>query len=87
MTDVFANVAKRIEDLQKQVELLTAERDLAHSVRDAAREASNKDLEARREMAEQLRRCQRALAFAKCCIQSGERWTDTCEDVIGGALK
>ena len=87
MTDIYENVAERIKELQKQVEFLTAERDLAHSVRDSAREASNKDLEARREMAEQLRRCHRALAFAKCCIQSGERWTDTCEDIIGGALK
>jgi len=87
MTDIYENVAARLEELQKQVDDLTAERDHALFVRDDAREASNKDLEARREMAEQLRRCHRALAFARSVIKSGEPWTDTCEDVIGGALK
>lgn len=87
MTDVYETVAENLTALRRQVEFLTAERDLACSVRDAAREASNRDLEARREIAEQLRRAHRALSFARSCIKSGEPWTDTCEDIIGGALR
>lgn len=34
---------------------------------------------------ESRQRCE-ALAFARSCIKSGEPWTDTCEDIIGGAL-
>jgi DNA replication initiation complex subunit (GINS family) len=98
MTDVYENVAKRIEELQKQAEALTAERDLACQTRDHAQAASNKSLFEKRDaeaqhqeslamFAEENRKMRTALAFARSCIKSGEPWTDTCEDVIGGALK
>jgi hypothetical protein len=32
-------------------------------------------------------RLREALAFAQSVIKSGEPWTQTCEDVIGGALR
>jgi hypothetical protein len=32
-------------------------------------------------------RLRKALAFAASVIKSGESWTATCEDVIGGALR
>ena len=38
------------------------------------------------EKRETIRELVKALAFARCCIKSGEPWTDTCEEVIGAAL-
>lgn len=35
----------------------------------------------------QIRRLEEALGFAASVIKSGESWTATCEDVIGGALR
>jgi hypothetical protein len=60
---------------------------LAEQTRDAAREASNKDLQARRDAEQQVRMMRRALAFARSVIKSGEPWTDTCELEIGSFLK
>lgn len=34
----------------------------------------------------EVRRLREALAFAQSAIKSGEPWTTTCEEVIGGAL-
>jgi hypothetical protein len=36
---------------------------------------------------EERRRLREALAFAQSAIKSGEPWTQTCEDVIGAALR
>lgn len=36
---------------------------------------------------EALRRAQAALAFASSVIKSGEPWTATCDDMIGGAME
>lgn len=31
-------------------------------------------------------RLSKALSFAACCIKSGESWSNTCDEVINGAL-
>jgi len=35
---------------------------------------------------EEVRQLREALAFAASVIKSGERWTSTCEELIGDAL-
>ena len=94
MTDMYENVAARIEGITKEVldlrKRLADQRDsydLAVQIRDAAREASNRDLEARREAQARVIKLERALSFAAGVIKSGESWNVICEDIIGGALK
>lgn len=41
----------------------------------------------RKRMHAEIERLRKALAFAACCIKSGEPWTETCEAEIGGALR
>lgn len=36
---------------------------------------------------DRVRRLERALSFAASCIKSGEPWSVTCEEIIGGALR
>ena len=35
----------------------------------------------------EIARLREALSFAASCIKSGESWTSTCEEMIGGALR
>lgn len=87
MTDIYQSIAANVADLRKQVETLTIERDYARGTRDAAQAASNRRLEEKRALEEDLRRTQRALTFAGNHIRANGTWTDICEDIIGGALK
>jgi len=59
---------------------------IAAAVLDDARAASNKYLIEKRTAEEQLAVYRRALAFARSVIKSGEPWTETCENIIGGLL-
>lgn len=86
MTDVYASVADNMAAMRKQIEELKTELAIAQQTRDAAQAQSNKDLFAKREAEEQVKKLRHALAFARSVIKSGEPWTQTCEEIIGGAL-
>ena len=82
------------EELEGQIDslktALAQQRDsygIAVQMRDAAREASQKDLMAKREAQDEAKKLRHALAFARSVIKSGESWTEQCETIIGGALK
>lgn len=69
-----------IDALRAQVELMRAWAKDEQQKREAAEDAR---MEARSRAAV----LENALAFAASVIKSGESWTTTCEDTIGGALR
>jgi chromosome segregation ATPase len=76
----LAEIAKNREELVWQVYD-------AVEGRNAARAEVERVREERADVLVKLITAEEALAFAACVIKSGEPWTDTCERVIGGALK
>jgi hypothetical protein len=94
----IAELQRERDALRKRLEVLAGERDLACQTRDYAQANSTKNLLEKREaeqqhkeslamFAEENRKMRTALAFARSCIKSGEPWTETCEEMIGGCLK
>ena len=46
----------------------------------------NRNLEAKRAAEAQSKTLRKALVFATSVIRCGESWTETCDEIIGGAL-